>query len=112
MGADPVVLSNMPEILRVFEEDDGTDSVVIVGEVGGIQEEKAAEFISNSMSKPVAAYIAGRFSPEGKRMGHAGAIIRGTSGTAASKSEALREAKVEVLDKPLSVVDWIQKLNG
>jgi succinyl-CoA synthetase alpha subunit len=110
MGADPVVLSNMPEILQLFEEDNGTDSVVIVGEVGGIQEEKAAEFIFSSTSKPVAAYIAGRFSPEGKRMGHAGAIIRGSSGTAASKCEALREAGVEVLDTPLSVVDWARDL--
>ncbi len=110
MGADPVVLTNMPEILKLFENDENTDSVVIVGEVGGVQEEKAAEFISESMSKPVAAYIAGRFAPEGKRMGHAGAIIRGSSGMAQSKCEALSEAGVEILDTPVSVIDWARGL--
>ena len=77
MGADPVVLTNLADILRLFEEDDCTDGVIIVGEVGGEQEEKAARFIAENMSKPVAAYIAGSRSPQGKKMGHAGAIIRG-----------------------------------
>jgi succinyl-CoA synthetase alpha subunit len=109
MGADPVVLKNLADILEVFEEDEGTDGVIIVGEVGGEQEEKAAGFISRKMRKPVAAYIAGRYSPQGKRMGHAGAIIRGASGTVQGKHDALRAAGVEVLDTPIHVADWAKK---
>jgi succinyl-CoA synthetase alpha subunit len=109
MGADPVVLKNLADILEVFQEDQGTDGVIIVGEVGGEQEEKAAGFISRKMNKPVAAYIAGRYSPQGKRMGHAGAIIRGASGTVGGKHEALRTAGVEVLESPIHVQDWAKK---
>ncbi len=109
MGADPVVLSNMPEILRRFEHDKGTDAVIIVGEVGGVQEEKSAVFIAEEISKPVASYIAGRFSPEGKRMGHAGAIIRGSTGTVESKCQALEASGVEILASPDGVIDWARK---
>jgi succinyl-CoA synthetase alpha subunit len=109
MGADPVVLSNLPDILRLFEADDETDAVIIVGEVGGEQEEKAAEFIKEGMTKPVASYIAGRFSPQGKRMGHAGAIVRGSAGTVDGKCEALSKAGVDVLDSPIHVTDWAVK---
>jgi succinyl-CoA synthetase alpha subunit len=109
MGADPVVLTNLPEILRLFEEDDGTDAVIIVGEVGGDQEEKAAEFIATQMKKPVASYIAGRFSPQGKHMGHAGAIIRGTAGTVEGKYDALKAAGSEILTSPIEVTDWAAK---
>jgi succinyl-CoA synthetase alpha subunit len=109
LGADPVVLRNLADILELFEEDDGTDAVIVVGEVGGEQEEKAAGFISRRMSKPVAAYIAGRHSPQGKRMGHAGAIVRGTSGTAAAKQEALRAAGATVLESPIHVAEWAVK---
>ena len=108
LGADPVVLTNLEELLVLFEKDEDTDAVVILGEVGGVQEEKAAQFISRSMSKPVAAYIAGRFAPEGKRMGHAGAITRGSTGTARSKCEALKEAGVEILETPVKMLDWAQ----
>ncbi len=111
MGADPVVLRNLVDILALFEEDDGTDGVIIVGEVGGEQEEKAAGFIGRKMSKPVAAYIAGRYSPQGKRMGHAGAIVRGEAGTVAGKHEALRAAGVTVLETPIHVADWAKKHN-
>ncbi|MBN1104190.1 MAG: succinate--CoA ligase subunit alpha [Deltaproteobacteria bacterium] len=106
MGADPVILSNLPDILRLFQEDDETDAVIIVGEVGGEQEEKAAEYISRQMTKPVAAYIAGRFSPRGKRMGHAGAIIRGTAGAVEGKCETLRAAGATILKTPIHVLDW------
>ncbi|MCX5808747.1 MAG: succinate--CoA ligase subunit alpha [Proteobacteria bacterium] len=109
MGADPVVLRNLADILELFEEDEGTDAVIVVGEVGGEQEEKAAGFISRRMSKPVAAYIAGRYSPQGKRMGHAGAIVRGSSGTVAGKHEALSSAGVEVLESPIHVARWAKK---
>ena len=109
MGADPVVLTNLADILRLFEDDKGTDAVIIVGEVGGDQEEKAARFIKEKMAKPVAAYIAGRQSPQGKRMGHAGAIVRGSAGTVGGKEEALRAAGAEVLESPIHVAQWAEK---
>lgn len=109
MGADPVVLRNLADILELFEEDENTDAVILVGEVGGEQEEKAAGFISRKMTKPVAAYIAGRHSPQGKRMGHAGAIVRGSSGTVEGKHEALKAAGAEVLESPIQAADWARK---
>jgi succinyl-CoA synthetase alpha subunit len=111
MGADPVVLRNLADILELFQKDEGTDAVIIVGEVGGEQEDKAAGFIFRRMNKPVAAYIAGRYSPQGKRMGHAGAIVRGSAGTVAGKQEALRAAGVEVLESPIHVAQWAKKHN-
>ena len=109
MGADPVVLRNLPDILELFENDEGTDAVIIVGEVGGEQEEKAAGFISRKMKKPVAAYIAGRYSPQGKKMGHAGAIVRGSAGTVDGKQGAFREAGVTVLESPIDVSAWARR---
>jgi len=109
MGADPVVLTNLVDILRLFEEDRDTDAIIIVGEVGGEQEEKAAPFIQEKMTKPVAAYIAGRHSPQGKQMGHAGAIVRGSTGTVVVKQEALRNAGAEVLESPMHVGQWAKK---
>jgi succinyl-CoA synthetase alpha subunit len=109
IGADPVAFTSMTELLELFEGDPNTDQVVIVGEVGGAQEEKAAEFIARRMTKPVVAYIAGRQAPEGKRMGHAGAIIQGGLGTPQSKVNALRQAGAPVADYPLEVVELIQK---
>lgn len=111
MGADPVVLSNLSSILEKFENDPDTDAVIVVGEVGGEQEEQAAEFIANQMQKPVAAYIAGRFSPKGKQMGHAGAIVRGTSGTYDGKLNAFKSAGATVLDSPIDVSDWTRSHN-
>jgi succinyl-CoA synthetase alpha subunit len=109
MGADPVVLRNLADLLELFQNDNDTDAVIIVGEVGGEQEEKAAGFISRRMTKPVAAYIAGRHSPQGKRMGHAGAIVRGVAGTVAGKQEALRAAGVGILESPVHVAEWAKK---
>jgi len=109
MGADPVVLANLADILELFEKDEETDAVIIVGEVGGEQEERASEYISNHMNKPVAAYIAGRFSPQGKRMGHAGAIVRGSAGTVEAKWEAFAKANVTILESPIDVSYWTQK---
>ena len=108
MGADPVVFTNMTDILSLFEKDKDTEAVVIVGEVGGNQEEKAAEFIKHAMTKPVSAYIAGRFAPEGKCMGHTGAIVRGSAGTVESKQQALSEAGVTIFDTPHDVIQWAQ----
>ena len=108
IGADPVVFTNMPELLKLFGKDPGTDLIVIVGEVGGIQEENAALFINRWMDKPVVAYIAGHTVPEGKRMGHAGAIIQGSQGTPQSKIAALREVGVDVAKYPADVVGLVQ----
>ncbi len=110
MGADPVPFTSLPDLLALFDRDPQTDLVVIVGEVGGTQEEHAAGFIAGQMSKPVVAYIAGHSAPEGKRMGHAGAIIQGGMGTAESKTRALREAGVEVARYPLDVVALVKKV--
>ncbi|MBN2038867.1 MAG: succinate--CoA ligase subunit alpha [Spirochaetes bacterium] len=109
MGADPVVLRNLTDILELFENDGETDGVIIVGEVGGEQEEKAAGFISRRMNKPVAVYIAGKYSPQGKKMGHAGAIVRGTSGTVEGKQETLKEAGATILNTPIDVAEWAKK---
>ncbi len=106
MGADPVVLTNLSDILGLFEADPDTDGVIIVGEVGGEQEERAALFIREEMTKPVAAYIGGCCSPPGKRMGHAGAIVRGSTGTVDGKQAALRWAGAEVLESPVHVAAW------
>ena len=109
MGADPVVLTNLTDILGLFDKDPDTDGVIIVGEVGGEQEERAASFIAEHMTKPVAAYIGGRYSPQGKRMGHAGAIVRGSTGTVEGKQAALRRAGVEVLESPVHVARWAKQ---
>lgn len=109
MGADPVVLANLSDILELFEKDNETDAVIIVGEVGGEQEERASEYITHHMKKPVAAYIAGRFSPKGKRMGHAGAIVRGAAGTVEAKWEAFSKANVTILESPIDVSYWTEK---
>jgi len=110
-GADPVTLTTLSVILQHFDRDAATDGVVIVGEVGGVQEEEAAKFIAEGMHKPVAAYIAGKFAPKGKRMGHAGAIVRGSQGTFASKQQALRDANVTILNSPIDVIDWAQRIS-
>jgi succinyl-CoA synthetase alpha subunit len=110
LGADPVVFTSIPELLEMYENDDETDLVVIVGEVGGLQEEKAAEYIDRWMTKPVVAYIAGLNAPEGKRMGHAGAIIHGDGrGTPQSKVTAFSEAGVDVAKYPRDIVGLVQQ---
>jgi len=98
LGGDPVVGLSFIDVLKMFRDDPETEAVVLIGEIGGSAEEQAAEFIKNEFDKPVAAYIAGRLAPPGKRMGHAGAIISGGSGTAQGKIKALTEAGVTVVD--------------
>ena len=100
IGGDPVVGSSFIDVLTKFEADPETESVVMVGEIGGDEEEKAARFIASEMTKPVVAYIAGFSAPPGKTMGHAGAIITGSSGTAQAKKEALEAAGVRVGTSP------------
>ena len=103
IGGDPIVGTSFIEVLDLFEADDETDAVVLIGEIGGDEEERAAGHIARTMTKPVAAFIAGRTAPPGRRMGHAGAIISGGSGTAESKRTALGEAGVRVADSPLQI---------
>jgi succinyl-CoA synthetase alpha subunit len=100
IGGDPVNGSSFIDILKLFESDPMTEQVVLIGEIGGTDEERAAEFIAAKMSKPVTAFIAGRTAPPGKRMGHAGAIIEGGSGTAAEKMAALEAVGVRVAEHP------------
>ncbi len=103
LGGDPVVGTSFVDALPWFEQDSETDLVVLVGEIGGTAEEEAAEYIHQHLTKPVVAYIAGRSAPEGKRMGHAGAIIARGRGTAASKRSALQQAGATVADFPYDV---------
>ncbi len=100
IGGDPIVGSDFIDILTLFENDPETDMIVMVGEIGGDAEERAAEFIAAEISKPVVAYIAGFTAPPGKQMGHAGAIISGSSGTAKAKQEALEAKGVRVGESP------------
>lgn len=100
IGGDPIRGTGFTELLQMFEDDPDTEAVVMIGEIGGSGEEEAAEFIKKHMTKPVAAFISGSTAPAGKRMGHAGAIISGGSGTAAGKIAALRAAGAVVADTP------------
>jgi succinyl-CoA synthetase alpha subunit len=112
IGGDPVVGSSFIDVLARFEADPETDVVVMVGEIGGAEEEKAAEYIAASMSTPVVAYIAGFQAPPGKQMGHAGAIITGSSGTAQAKKDALEAKGVRVGTNPTEVAELAKALLG
>ncbi|MHB1707754.1 MAG: succinate--CoA ligase subunit alpha, partial [Acidithiobacillus sp.] len=103
IGGDPLIGMDFIEVLRLFESDPQTEVVVMVGEIGGRMEEDAAEFIRQTMSKPVVAFIAGATAPKGKRMGHAGAIVDGGAGTAAAKYEALAAAGVHCVRSPAEI---------
>ena len=100
IGGDPVNGTNFLDVLEMFEHDPKTEKVIMIGEIGGNEEEKAAQYIADKMTKPVAAFIAGQTAPAGKRMGHAGAIIEGGAGTAADKIKALEAAGVKVAKHP------------
>ena len=111
IGGDPVVGLSFLDILELFREDEQTKAVVIIGEIGGDAEERAAEYIERTnYPKPVVAFIAGRSAPPGKRMGHAGAIITGTSGTAESKIKAFNRAGVPVAEKPSDVPKLLKSM--
>ncbi len=110
IGGDPVAGLNFIDVLELFNADDETDGVIMIGEIGGTAEEDAAAWIKENMSKPVAAFIAGSTAPPGKRMGHAGAIIAGGKGTAAAKQEALRAAGIAVAPTPAEMASTLQPL--
>ena len=105
VGGDPIIGTGYLDLLAMFEQDDQTDSIVLIGEIGGEAEEQAAEYIKTSVSKKVVALISGRTAPPGKRMGHAGAIISGGKGGAEAKVKALNEAGVVVVDRPDQIPD-------
>jgi len=112
IGGDPVVGTGYLELLEMFERDPGTRAVVLIGEIGGEEEELAAEYIRSSMHKPVVAFISGRTAPPGKRMGHAGAIISGGKGTAEAKVRAFQQAGVQVADRPDQIPALIRQRLG
>lgn len=110
IGGDPIIGQNFVDILRRFNDDPQTDAVVLIGEIGGTDEEEAAAFIQSEMRKPVVAFVAGKTAPEGKRMGHAGAIIMGRMGTAQSKIEAFQKAGVPVADLPAQIPELLKQV--
>ena len=112
MGGDPVHGIGFIHCLRAFEADPDTDLVILTGEIGGDDEERAAEFVRDHVKKPVVAYIAGFEAPAGKRMGHAGAIVTGSKGTAAAKAEALEAGGVRVARTPSQVAELVQDALG
>lgn len=110
IGGDPIIGTNFIDVLQLFESDPLTDHVVMIGEIGGTDEQKAAQFIAEKMSKPVTGFIAGRTAPPGKRMGHAGAIIQGGEGTAAEKIKALEGVGVKVAQLPSEVAEIVASM--
>ncbi|MCR4401328.1 MAG: succinate--CoA ligase subunit alpha [Firmicutes bacterium] len=112
VGGDPIIGTNFVDCLAEFERDPETRVVVLIGEIGGQDEEDAAAFIKDNVSKPVVAFVSGRTAPPGKRMGHAGAIVSGSMGTAESKVRAFREAGVPVADSIADIADLVAKALG
>jgi succinyl-CoA synthetase alpha subunit len=110
IGGDPVNGTSHLDVLKMFEADPETEAVIMIGEIGGDAEEQAAEYVRDHMTKPVAAFIAGATAPEGKRMGHAGAIISGGKGDAASKKAFLRDCGVSVADSPAEMAEALLKI--
>lgn len=109
LGGDPIVGTSFIDLLKMYEADPGTEAIMMMGEIGGTAEEEAAAYVKANVSKPVAAFIAGRTAPPGKRMGHAGAIISGGKGTATEKIAALKDAGIEVAESPADMGTAMQR---
>jgi succinyl-CoA synthetase alpha subunit len=109
IGGDPIIGTTFIDVLDLFEGDPETEAVVMIGEIGGTDEQEAAEYVSREMETPVVGFIAGQAAPPGRRMGHAGAIISGSEGTAKEKIEAFRENGIAVADRPADIVDLVQR---
>jgi len=112
IGGDPIIGTTFVEALELFREDEQTEAVVLIGEIGGSLEEQAAKTIGNGFPKPVVSFIAGQTAPPGRRMGHAGAIISGGRGTAAEKMAVLRENGVHVVENPAAIGETVKKILG
>jgi succinyl-CoA synthetase alpha subunit len=109
IGGDPIVGTDFIDMLGLFQGDDQTEAIVLIGEIGGTAEEEAAEYVTRHVTKPVVSFIAGQTAPPGRRMGHAGAIISGGKGTAAEKMKVLREAGIRVVDTPAGIGETVRK---
>jgi succinyl-CoA synthetase alpha subunit len=110
IGGDPLIGTNFIDALEAFERDDATEAIVLIGEIGGTDEQEAAAFVSRKVSKPVVAFVAGQTAPEGKRMGHAGAIVSGASGTASEKIQAFADAGIRVASIPSEIPRALDEL--
>ncbi len=110
IGGDPIIGMSFVDLLKLFKEDNQTEAVVLIGEIGGTAEEEAAEYIKNNFNKPVISFIAGRTAPPGRRMGHAGAIIAGGHGTADEKIKALTNAGITIAHSPAEIGETIVKV--
>lgn len=109
IGGDPIIGTNFTDAIKLFKEDAGTEAVVMIGEIGGTAEQEAAAYIKENVDKPVVAFVAGRTAPPGRRMGHAGAIISGSEGTAKEKTEVLQQAGVHVAESPADIGITMQR---
>ncbi len=112
IGGDPIIGSNFVDILKLFNEDDETDAVIMIGEIGGSMEEDAASYINKNYKKPVISFISGQTAPPGRRMGHAGAIISGGKGTAKEKMETLKKNGIHVVENPADIGETVKNVLG
>jgi len=112
IGGDAIVGTDFIDMLGLYQGDDATEAIVLIGEIGGTAEEEAAAFVKENVTKPVVAFVAGSTAPPGRRMGHAGAIISGGKGTAAEKMKVLREAGIHVVESPADIGSAVQRILG
>jgi succinyl-CoA synthetase alpha subunit len=112
IGGDPIIGTDFIDCLAAFQDDPGTEAIVMIGEIGGTDEQRAAAFVRERVTKPVIGFIAGQTAPKGRRMGHAGAIISGSSGTAEEKLAAFEQAGIDIMRRPVDVVTLLEKRVG